>query len=207
MSEFELVFEAPFGGGTSEALEPHARMLAALLPPGELWRFVGSVLEQVLLGCAEELARVYDRVQDLLREADPTQAIETLAEYEADLGLTAAATEEERRANIVAKLVRRQRYRPEDFRVALAPLLGQAIEDVEVIERTHAMAVALGDDREIFRFFVYRNPLQPGDYFVDSAQARLDEMKPSHTIGHVIESVDFLCDDEFSLVDRDLLGA
>ncbi len=187
--------------------DSYARMMAALLPQGRLWDRVSGMLMDVLLGCAVELERLHGRVQDLLKEIDPTTATELLPDYEAELGLGSAPTLAERRARIVARLVQRQRYRPVDFQTTLAPLLGQAAADVVVIERTHAFAASIGDDREIFRFFVYRDPTLPGAYFLASGQAQLDRMKPSHTVGHVIESVDFRYDDPHSLYDRDLLGA
>jgi len=90
---------------------------------------------------------------------------------------------------------------------ALAPLLAQAPADVVVIERTRAFAIAVGDDREIYRFFIYRDPTLPDVYFLASAQAQVDRMQPSHTEGTVVESINFLCDDPHSLCDRDLLGA
>ncbi len=183
-------------------------MLAKLLPPGRLWRMVGeSTLVKLLHGCADELARLDARVDDLFDEADPSTADELLPEYERELGLASDGTTAERQARVVARVVARQRYRPVDFQTALAPLLGQLPADVVVLERTHADAVALGDEREIFRFFIYRDPTLPGSYYVDSAQAIVDQIKPSHTVGHVIESVSFLCDDPHSLCDRDLLGA
>jgi hypothetical protein len=185
----------------------YQRMQMALLPQGKLWRFVGSLLSELFLGAADELERFDARAGDLLRESDPSQAVELLPEYEADLELEAASTTAERQARVVSRLIARQRYRPTDFQTSLAPLLGQLAADVVVIETTHAAAVSMGDVREIFRFFVYRDPTDPGAYFVDSAQELVDQIKPSHTAGHVIESIDFLCDDEFSLCDRDLLGA
>jgi hypothetical protein len=76
-----------------------------------------------------------------------------------------------------------------------------------VLERSHAQGGGDGRRREIFRFFIYRDPALPGTYYLESAQALVDAIKPSHTQGHVIESVNFLCDDPHSLCDRDLLGA
>lgn len=188
--------------------DAYARMLKGLLPPGRLWRLIGdSLLGQLLLGSADELARVNQRVTDLLNEADPTTATELLPEYERQLTLSPAATLDERRARVVARLVRRQRFRPVDFKTALAPLLAQNAADVVVLERTRAFCVAIGDDREIYRFFVYRDPTLPGTYFLASAQEMVDKMAPSHTIGHVIESISLVCDDPHSLCDRDLLGA
>ncbi len=183
-------------------------MLSALLPPGKVWRLVGdSVLSKLFAGCADELGRLHARAVDLLNESNPSTAVEMLAEFELELDIDAAVTLEERQARLVARYVARQRYRPVDFQTALAALLDLDIEDVVVIERTNAMAVAMDDVREIFRFFIYRDPDLSGTYFLDSAQLQLDAIKPSHTAGHVIESIDFLCDDEFSLCDRDLLGA
>lgn len=186
----------------------YARMLGALLPPGKLWRLVtGSTLYQLLLGCADELSRVEARTTDLLNEADPTTAFELLPEYESELGLEQAATLDERRARIVSRLVARQRFRPVDVQQALAPLLGQDPEDVDVREQSAAFASSIDDPPEIFRFLVHRDPNEPGTYFLESAQDLVDQIKPSHTIGQIVESIDALYDDPFTLYDRDLRGA
>lgn len=187
--------------------EMYARMLAGLLPPGKLWSLISSVLGDLLLACADELARFHGRVNDLLNEMVPTTATELLPEYEAELELAPAATIDERRANITAAEVRRQRFRPADFQAALAPLLGLAPTAVVVVEHSRAFALAVNDDREIYRFFIFRDPTLPGAYFLASAQAVVDKMKPSHTVGTVGESINLLCDDPHSLCDRDLLGA
>lgn len=190
----------------SPVAERYARMMQQLLPPGRIWKLIGTFLADLFLGCADELARVEGRVNDMLNEADPSTATELLPEYESELDLETAATDEERRARIVARLIARQRFRPVDFQAALAPLLALDPVDVVVIERSHAFAVSLGDDREIFRFFIYRNPALPGTYFLASAQALVDKIKPSHTVGAVIESVSFLCEDPHDECERDLLG-
>lgn len=187
--------------------DAYQRMMLALLPPGRLWRLVDGLFPELFRGAADELERFDARVADLFAEADPRTATELLAEYERELDLERGATTAERRARILARLIARQRYRPLDFQTALAPLLGQDAADIEVIETTNAVATSMGDVREIFRFFIYRDPTAPNDYFVDAAQDLVDAIKPSHTVGHVIESIDFLCDDKFSLCDRDLLGA
>jgi hypothetical protein len=184
----------------------YTRMLFSLLPPGKAWRFLSSLVTSVVAASADEIGRLHERVLDLLEESDPSTATELLPEYEQDLELVAAATVTERRANITAHRTALQGFRPEDLRQALAPLLGQAAVDVVVIERSLAFIATIGDQREIFRFSVYRNPALPGTYFLANAQALLDEIQPSHTQGKVIESVSVLCDDPFSLVDRDLLG-
>jgi len=187
----------------------YARMIRALLPPGRLWRRdPDAVTDAFWLAAADELERVDGRGEDLIRESDPRQADELLPEFEAELDIVAEGTLEERRARVVARLVARQRYRPADFQQALAPLFGQDAEDVVIIERSATQAATMGDldGREIFRFFAYRNPSDPGSYNIEDAQDLIDQIKPSHTAGYAIESIDFLCDDEFSLCDRDLLG-
>ncbi len=185
----------------------YQRMQLALLPPGKLWRLFESLLTKLFLGSADELERVDTRAGDLLRESNPAKAVELLPEYEAELDLEAAPTTAERQARVVSRYVARQRYRPIDFQNALSPLLGLDPGDIVVIERSAAFAASIGDVREIFRFFIYRNPALPGVYYLDSAQELVDLIKPSHTAGHVIESINFLCDDPYSLCDRDLLGA
>lgn len=183
-------------------------MLSALLPPGKVWRLGGdSLVSLLLLACGDELVRLDGRAWTLLEESVPTEADELLPEYEAELGLVAEGTTAERVARVVARTVARQRFRPVDFQVALAPLFGQLAADVVIIETSPADAVAMGDVREVFRFFAYRDPSEPGAYDIDGAQDLIDQIKPSHTIGHAIESIDFLCDDPYSLCDRDLLGA
>jgi hypothetical protein len=185
----------------------YQRLQMALLPPGKLWRlYADSLLGKLFLACGDELERVDVRAADLMNEADPTTATETLPEYEAMLEFEAAGTTAERRARIVSQLIAQQGYRPADLQSTLARLLGLEAADVEVIERANADAVAIGDVREIYRFFIHRDPTLPGDYSIEAAQDLVDLIKPSHTIAHVIESVAFLCDDPFSLCDRDLIG-
>lgn len=182
-------------------------MLKALLPPGRLWKlFPSSFLSKIFLANGDELERVDARAQDLIRESDPRTTDELLPEFERVLGITAAGTLDEQRARVVALWIRRQRFRPVDFQQVLASLLGQVPGDVVVIEQSHALAVSLGDDTEIYRFFIFRDPGAPGTYDLAGAQELVDRMKPSHTLGQVIESLDFLCDDPFSLCDRDRLG-
>lgn len=198
--------DAPVVTLASTIAPSYARMLAALLPPGRLWSLIGDLISDVLLACADELARVHARVLDLLNEVDPTTATELLPEYERELDVIAAPSIDERRANIVARLVRRQRFRPVDFQQALSLLLAQAPEDVVVLERSPAFAASIADAREIFRFFAYRDPTLPGTYFLASAQEVVDKMKPSHTKGHVIESVSARYADPHTLYGRDLMG-
>jgi uncharacterized protein YmfQ (DUF2313 family) len=192
----------------SDDPQPYSDMLSQLLPPGKLWRLIGSsVLGKLLTACADELGRLEGRVQDLLVELDPSTASELIPDYERELDIVAAPTIAERRARIIAKTIQNQGARPDDFRQELSSLLGQAAADVVVIERTRAQAIALGDDREIYAFFIYRDPTLPGVYFLTAAQEHVTAMQPGHTIGTVIESINALYDDPLTLHDRDILGA
>lgn len=185
----------------------YSGMLASLLPPGRLWRLTGSTLANLFAACADELGRFDARVKNLLDEDDPSTASELLPDYQRELAIGATSSNAELSAQVVARTVAQQGFRPIDFQNALAKPLALAPSSISVIERTPAQASAMGGVSEIYRFFIYRDPTQPGTYFLSSAQAIVDTIKPSHTIGTVIESVNFLCDDPHSLCDRDLLGA
>jgi len=203
---------------TIPAPNKFAGMLAQLLPPGRIWRLTwgnvlsagASVLAAILAACADELGRFDARANvDFLNEADPSTAIELLPDYESELDITPGAsdTNAQRQARIVGHLISQQGFKPADFQAALAPILVQAVSDVDVIEISHAQADSANDDRRIYNFFVYRNPTLPGAYDLASAQALINKIKPSHTLGLAIESVDALPDDSHTLCDRDLPGA
>lgn len=183
------------------------RQMKALLPPGKIWRKVASVLADFFLACAQELERVDQRGQDLINEADPRTTTELLPDFERVYKLVASGSIDERRARLVAAVIRRQRVRPVDYQQVLAPLLQQDPEDVVVRETTHAQAVSTGDEKEIYRFFIYRNPALAGTADLVAAQALVDKMSHSHTKGVVIETLGFIVDDPHSIVDRDIIGA
>lgn len=193
---------------TPHTAQTYAIILWQLLPPGRLWRRIADALfYDILLANADELTRLDQRALDLIEEADPRTAVELLPEYERELDLESTGSTAERQARITAWTIRQAGYKPQDFYDALAPLLGTPITDFLIIERSPQQASsAFGDQREIFRFFIYRDPTQPGTYQIDDAQDLVDSMKPSHTAGYVIESVNFLIEDPFSLTDRDVLG-
>ena len=86
--------------------------LQGLLPPGRLWdalREDGSLADQLLAALAEEFARVNDRAESLLNEANPRATYELLAEWEAFANLPdtctgSTLTLQERRAVLVQRL-------------------------------------------------------------------------------------------------------
>jgi uncharacterized protein YmfQ (DUF2313 family) len=201
----------PLGADVDEALVlAYARVIRDLFPPGRLWNWEsGSVLDRFTKACAIELARIHQRAVWLLKELDPTITSQLLPEWEEMLGITPAegATDAARRAAVVARWVHRQRFRPADFQLALYLVLGFALTtDAVVLEHSRAHAVAVNDSREIFRFFVYRNPGLPGTWDLAEAQRIIDDIQPAHTKGYAIESINLLYEDPRSLFDRDVFG-
>lgn len=78
-------------------------------PPGSLAARIGSKLRALWYGIADELARVYGRVADLLREAHPATATELLPDWEDEYGLpdlcvTTPQTIDDRRAAVLGRL-------------------------------------------------------------------------------------------------------
>jgi uncharacterized protein YmfQ (DUF2313 family) len=100
-----------------------------LLPPGPAWR--GALMQALLEGLAGVDARIAQRMVDLLREADPRNADESIDDWESNLGLPEAcigqlATLQERRAAVVAKYTSGGGQSRAYF-IALAAALGYAI--------------------------------------------------------------------------------
>ncbi|MFO6448908.1 YmfQ family protein [Erythrobacter sp. NE805] len=114
----------------------HAQMLRQLLPRGAAWDFAPDrTFARLLEALAAELARVDVRAIDLLDEADPRTALETLAEWERVAGLPDACTGApdnigERQIALVQKLTGVAGQSRADF-IDLAARIGFEIEIVE----------------------------------------------------------------------------
>jgi len=91
----------------------YLRQLQALLPVGGAWtREPGAVLTELLDGKAVELARVHNRLVDLVDEADPQTTLELLPDWERVVGLPdcclgIADTIDARRALVLGRLTAR----------------------------------------------------------------------------------------------------
>ncbi len=91
----------------------YAALVAAHWPEGDAWpREPGTQLARLWSWTGSELARVDARVGDLLREADPRQASETLDEWERAFGLPDECSAgltliEQRRAALLARITER----------------------------------------------------------------------------------------------------
>lgn len=62
------------------------------------------------------------------------------------------------------------------------------------------------DSRNVYNWYIYVDPIALPEADLSGAQVIIDKMKPAHTNGRVIQSLIMLCDDPYSLCDRDPLG-
>lgn len=128
--------------------EDYADQLTQLLPQGEAWpRDPDTVLGKLIAGLAGVFARVHNRALDLIEEADPRTAVESLPEWERETGLPGTCTPiadtlVQRRAAVVARLTARGgQSRP--FYISVAAALGY---DVTITEFSHFSCNSACDD-------------------------------------------------------------
>lgn len=111
----------------------HAQLLRQLLPRGAAWNFApDGTFARLLEALAAEFARIDARVLDLIDEADPRTALETLIDWERVAGLPDACTGApdnvgERQIALVQKLTSIAGQAPADF-IDLAALIGFEID-------------------------------------------------------------------------------
>lgn len=128
-----------------------AEMLRQLLPRGRAWNLKpGGVFERLLRAIGEEFARIDARGLDLIEEADPRTALETLADWEAELGLPDECTSApdgvaERRAAVMQKLTVLGGQNAAWF-IDLAARLGYVIE----IEEHHPARMGCRCDERLY---------------------------------------------------------
>ena len=114
----------------------YAEQLRQLLPPGKAWEFPPEGnFAGLLVGLAEEFARIEGRGLDLLEEADPRTALELLPDWERVAALPDACTgapdnATERQAALHQKLTRPGAQNAASY-VELAARVGYGIEIVE----------------------------------------------------------------------------
>jgi len=116
--------------------------LCNLLPPGPAWdREQSAVAAKMLDAWAEELARVYNRAQALVEEADPRTTLELLLDYERIFGLPTDCmagqdlTLEQRRQALVLQMVSMGGQSRAYF-IALAAAAGYTITITEFKKHT-----------------------------------------------------------------------
>ncbi len=160
--------------------------LAQLLPKGKLWeRVLDGRLGQVLHALADEFARVHDRAQDALTEADPRTADEMLEGWERVAGLDGDGTDDERRAVLHAHLVARG-GQSSTYYIGLAANLGVEVT-IETVTpfRVDAATVEtpLYEDPWAFVWWV-TGPATTSATVQAQVEALVELHKPAHTIVH-----------------------
>ncbi len=168
----------------------YARQLKQLLPGGSLWRLdAGSWLSKLLLGVADELARVDDRGDDLVNEWDPRTALETLPDWERMLGITpaASATAIEREAVVAATLAARGGATASYF-IGLAAHLGFVATIDYPAAHTWRMNVdlTLSVSTAVLDWQARAGAARAGDRVASRSVAVLEglinRLKPAHTV-------------------------
>jgi len=126
----------------------YAQQLQQLLPTGPAWEFSpGGVFAGLLLGLAEEFARIDARALDLIEEADPRTALELLPDWERVAALPDACTGlpdnvGERQAALHHKLTRSGGQSAADY-IEMAARIGYQISIEE--HRPARMGMRMGD--------------------------------------------------------------
>lgn len=111
-----------------DLIHEYQAQMHALLPPGPAW----PEDDPFLLGMAPAFARVHERIEQLLEEADPRTAVELFLRLERLAGLPDACAEgaeqdmQRRRADLIAKLQRTGSL-SRAFFIDLAAALGYVI--------------------------------------------------------------------------------
>lgn len=68
--------------------EEYTAQAQELLPKGQAWtRRIGTNLWKLLAACSEEAARIHQRACDLLMETTPSQSLDSIPDWENELGL------------------------------------------------------------------------------------------------------------------------
>jgi uncharacterized protein YmfQ (DUF2313 family) len=166
----------------------YARQLKALLPPGSLWRLdPASTLSRALQAAAGELARIDERGENLLLEADPRTAEETLDDWESFLGLpeegqTLGTSIQQRQADITRKFIAQGGSTPAYF-IALAAALGYTATIDYPAANTWRMNVTLsGESATLLEFRMgSRIGDRLGGRTVVELERVINKLKPAHT--------------------------
>ena len=153
---------------------PSSAGLAFPRDPGTSWGLF-------CLAVGDELARIHQRVLDLIEEADPRTTTEMLAAWERNAGLSAVGLSvAQRRARLWARLIARGGQTPAYF-IALGVPFGKTITITEIatadLFRVDVSAVedALHEETARFWWTVDGSDLDAG------LVALFEQLKPAHT--------------------------
>ncbi|HCU26116.1 MAG TPA: phage tail protein [Deltaproteobacteria bacterium] len=185
------------------ALRDYRNLISQLFPSGDAWnQNEGSTWKKLIHAFADEFFRIDRRAQDLLNEADPRTTYEMLEDWERCVGLPdectgLANTLEERRDQVVAKLVKRGNQSIQFFKELAAPL-GYAIEIEEYdqfhvgdrvggrlygVEWMHAFgAIAPLQSLRPFRVNSYTVEERLVEFGDEALECLITKAKPSHSV-------------------------
>ena len=179
--------------------------LKSLLPQGKAYNLEDSSnLSSIMKAISDEIIRIDLRIQDLIREMDPTNSLELLSDWESLVGKDACFTEtndvSERRARILLKL-RSRGGQSKEFFINLIKALGFDIIISEFRPFTAGMEVGgelSNDDKWRFVFEVkslqsITTYLRAGSevglplvqYKNELVECLLNRLKPSHTKNNI----------------------
>jgi len=186
-------------------VEEYAALLRSLLPPGAAFsREPGTDLEQLLLGCAAEFARVEARADVLALEMNPSTSVELLSDWERALGLPdkcsgeLETTIQGRRNAVLAKLTSTGGQSAAYF-IAVAAALGYPVTITEFRPFEVGRSVvgeALTNGPWVFTWRVNAPFVSIVDFRTglsavgealrtwgnDTLECKLNQLKPAHTV-------------------------
>lgn len=176
-------------------------LVAALLPRGPLWSLDNPGVRGVASGLGIEGVRFHNRAVDLMREAVPGTAVETLDEWEKVFGLPlpgfVPSTLSERQAALSGRVAARGGQDPHYYIELARRVLGDPEADVQVVEWPYGKPFrvslsAVGDPLNgAGAMFYWRLVLPAGSTSaqVETVEALLALYKPGHTIVEVTVGV------------------
>lgn len=179
-----------------------ARELSILLGPAHGHAPTGSNTLDDLTVLGYGLAYAWQRQRDSVAEAHPATASELLAELEAEYGLPVdlSIDVDTRRATLLAKLRARFEATPDAITATAAPVaLITLVENAQLaVDHTWPAAVWV--------FAVAMGSAWASETKRARVNALVQQQKQAHTVAVLTPDADgFLCDDEGSLTDRDVL--
>lgn len=175
-------------------------LLAPLLPSGPAWDALQPFLRAVLSGANGAVLAAYNRVLDLLKEADPRTAVETLPEWLEAWGLpedgeALPTSEEGQRGLLVGKVTAQGGQARAYYRQVVRTILGDDEAEVIITERPYGTVFSAWvsdawDDvvgRPLMHHWWVTLPIPDTDPRWDAIEIVLNATKPAHTVVTLVD--------------------
>lgn len=169
----------------------YARQLKQLLPRGSLFALESdSNLSKLLLGIADELARIDGRAEDLVNEWDPRTCDDTIEDWERVLGVTpASGVSLAARRLLVSTMITAQGGSTKAYFAAVAAALGFSVTVVRTAVHTWTMTVDLSEsttefalESTDFRAGIARAGDPLSSWRIPALEDVINRLKPAHTL-------------------------